>query len=384
MVSFAVTYTWNAQKNACDATCTVSTPATCANQARPDLIKQWREAGTKVLISFGGAGMGGSWAGDINDCWETCFDRASSVVSQLVAIVADQGYDGVDIDYEYFHSDASDQFLKDVTTGLRRELPAGKIISHAPMDGDIASGKRYFNVLKEVASSVDYLMPQYYNGPYNLAGLSRSAVDGAIAHMDDLVSDVFDGDASRVLFGFCISKCGGTNSNVNSAEAASLLRDVAEQIPAYGGAFFWAAADDVNFGWSSAVRLQLDSSSATSSTVAPAPTTTSSATPAPSTSSTTTPAPTTTSSATPAPSPTAAPAPSGCLDYNSLPCAACLANNNVCYDQPKSWCDAYAQYRWCGASLAQSSRATVRRHAFLGLLQSSAQNGRSAPAAEEL
>ena len=30
-------------------------------------VDSWRLAGKKVLLSFGGAGMGGSWSGDSNN-----------------------------------------------------------------------------------------------------------------------------------------------------------------------------------------------------------------------------------------------------------------------------------------------------------------------------
>ena len=32
----------------------------CANSAQPELIQKWKAAGKKILLSFGGAGMGGS------------------------------------------------------------------------------------------------------------------------------------------------------------------------------------------------------------------------------------------------------------------------------------------------------------------------------------
>eukprot|EP00959_Pyramimonas_sp_CCMP1952_P281981 5893495-Pyramimonas_sp.AAC.1 len=166
------------------------------------------------------------------------------------------------IDYEYDHTDTSSQFLKDLTTGLRAALPAGKIISHAPMDGDIAAGAPYFSVLQEVASSVDYLLPQYYNGPL------RPAIDTqpAIEHMGHLVDDIFGGDASKVVFGFCIADCSGTGSNVDGSQAAAILQDVAAAFPGHGGAFLWAASDDV--GWSEPVRQALGSAPS----VTPSPT----------------------------------------------------------------------------------------------------------------
>jgi len=250
-VSFAVTYTWSPSKNVCDQTCKITSPvAICNNAAQPGLIQSWQAEGTKVLLSFGGAGMGGSWDG-LNDCWEYCFGRADDVANQLKAIVDDQGFDGVDIDYEYFHTQESAKFLTDLTNALRDKLGPAKIISHAPMDGDISAGRPYFNVLKGVASKLDYVMPQYYNGPFRPA----NNLSPALAHMGDLIDQIFGGDQSRVLFGFCIADCSGTGSNVNSAQAADIMRAVSERFPDNGGAFVWAVSDDQN--WSPAVAATL-------------------------------------------------------------------------------------------------------------------------------
>jgi hypothetical protein len=91
-----------------------------------------------------------------------------------------------------------------------------------------------------------------------------------------------------------------------------------------------------------------------------APTTPAPTTAAPTTAAPTTPAPTTAAPTTAAPS-TAAPttdAPStdgaSCIDVFSNPCGGCLATNNVCYAESKAWCDQWASYTWCGASLGQA------------------------------
>jgi len=251
VISFAVSYTWSALKNQCSSSCTIGSPVpVCGNLPRPDLVQKWKEAGTKVLLSFGGAGMGGSWAGDVNDCWDYCFGKVGSIVSQLTTIVREQDFDGIDIDYEYFHTATSEVFLKDLTTQLKISL-GDKIVSHAPMDGDISVGKSYFNVLKEVSSSVDYLLPQYYNGPFRPA----TYLAPALAHYGELVTKLFGGNASKVLFGFCISDCSGTGSNVNSAQAVNIMRGVIAAYPECGGAFIWAASADN--GWSAPVSAVL-------------------------------------------------------------------------------------------------------------------------------
>jgi hypothetical protein len=99
VIAFAVSYTWSPGKNQCSTTCEIDTPPLCNNSARPDLIQKWKDAGKKIILSFGGAGMGGSWSGDNNNCWDYCFGRETQVVNRLTTIVNEMGLDGVDIDY---------------------------------------------------------------------------------------------------------------------------------------------------------------------------------------------------------------------------------------------------------------------------------------------
>mmetsp|Transcript_10953 Transcript_10953/g.21740 ORF Transcript_10953/g.21740 Transcript_10953/m.21740 type:complete len:1383 (+) Transcript_10953:208-4356(+) len=264
LVSFAVTYTWNPTKNSCSATCQLNTPVpACSNNAggAAATISRWQALDTKVLLSVGGAGMGGSWSGDQNDCWSYCFSRVDSVVSQIIQIVNSDGYDGVDIDYEYFFraSGAANnkvvgneavQFVTDLTTKLRMQLPVGKLLTHAPMDSDLVSGDDYFNIIQSVAGDLDFLMPQYYNG------VTRPGVDGlnpttpppgrmsALTHYSALVNDIFSGDASKVVFGFCVSECSGTGSNVDAQTAADIMTQLTAAFPNHGGAFFWQSSND--------------------------------------------------------------------------------------------------------------------------------------------
>ena len=59
-----MTYTYNATKNNCDAQCNIaSTLPICNNMNNQALVDTWQAAGKKVILSFGGAGMGGSWSG---------------------------------------------------------------------------------------------------------------------------------------------------------------------------------------------------------------------------------------------------------------------------------------------------------------------------------
>jgi hypothetical protein len=119
-------------------------------------------------------------------------------------------------------------------------------------------GKAYYNLLKGVASSLSFLMPQYYNGITRpvLDGLSGTGAGSmsALDHYSTLVQDFFLGDAKRMVFGFCISDCSGTSSNANGVQAAKVMTDLNRVYSCNGGAYFWVAENDTNGSWSSTVN----------------------------------------------------------------------------------------------------------------------------------
>jgi hypothetical protein len=265
VVAFAVTYIYQVPKNICDQSCTIGAPVpVCNNDPNNELVAAWRAAGKKVILSFGGAGMGGSWDGDMNNCWDYCFGKEDWVVTQLTTIVEDQRFDGLDIDYEYFYNTEEQQtFISKVTTGLRASLPTGSIVTHAPMDSDLVAGKAYYEVLRGVSSSLSFLMPQYYNG------ITRPVLDGiagqgvgsmsALSHYTNLVINMFNGDPTKVVFGFCISDC--SDSNANAEQAVMVMNDLKSSYPCNGGAFFWVAEHDSSGSWSTPVSEVIQSSS---------------------------------------------------------------------------------------------------------------------------
>ncbi|CAB9516523.1 Chitin binding domain [Seminavis robusta] len=318
VIAFAVSYTWAPNKNQCSPTCEIATPPICNNAANPSLLNDLRAQGKKIIVSFGGAGMGGSWAGDQNDCWEYCYGRESNVVAQLTSIVDDLGADGVDIDYEYFYEDnqngsgfskgtQAQNFLTQVTVGLRNSLAPNAIVTHAPMDVDMEPNTMYYQLLKDISFTLDFLMPQYYNG------VTRPVVDGidgtgagsssALVHYSTLVDDLFNGDATRMIFGFCISDCSGTGSNADANQAAELITSLAQHYSCNGGAFFWVAEADREGSWSSVVnQVMISSSTCSASTDSPTPIPPSTPNPTSRTQGTPTPTPTPTTQGTSAPS----------------------------------------------------------------------------------
>jgi len=294
VIAFAISYDYQSSKNICSPTCEIKAPDVCGNAQRPDLIKEWRDMGKKVILSFGGAGMGGSWPASNNDCWDYCFGRETYVVERLTSLVNEMGFDGVDIDYEYYYEDnqngsgfskgaEAQTFLRDVTTGLRDSLPTGAELTHAPMEPDLMPGTGYFKVMQDVADKLDFLMPQYYNGyirPYE-------NFDGALDHFRTLTDTVFNGDASKVVFGFCINDC--SSFNLDGVKSAKVMEWLAESYPCNGGAFFWVVHHDTGGDWSRQVNNQLSidagrcDSSSKPNTPAPvmSPTTPAPVTPAP-------------------------------------------------------------------------------------------------------
>jgi hypothetical protein len=65
VVAFASSVaSWAEPKVTCDTQCNIATVAVCNNAMSQNLVDQWRAAGKKVILSFGGASMGGSWAGE--------------------------------------------------------------------------------------------------------------------------------------------------------------------------------------------------------------------------------------------------------------------------------------------------------------------------------
>jgi len=129
-------------------------------------------------------------------------------------------------------------------------------------------GRAYFEVLKEVASSLDFLMPQYYNGYVR----SLSNFPGALSHFTTIANEMFNGDASKIVYGFCISDCG--SFNLDGYQSAEVMEQLSESYPCHGGAFFWVANDDTNSEWSKPMKAQLALDSSSCSDREPAPPTT--------------------------------------------------------------------------------------------------------------
>jgi chitinase len=311
VIAFSVSYVWSPAQNVCDQQCNIaSSVPICNNSNNQALVDKWRNMGKKVIFSFGGAGMGGSWSGDSNNCWDYCFGKEEQLSSSLVDIVKNQNFDGIDIDYEYcydvagvqsgrcgqrtsLYSDTKAQvFLDSLTSKLRTKLDAlqasngynrGRYeITHAPMDTDVSRpDSKYFQILKARRNDLDFLMPQFYNG------VTRPGVDGvagtgagsmsAASLFGLLANDLFAEEPSKVIFGFCISDCSGTGSNTIGDAAVEVLSDLKTynqgEFSCNGGAFFWVAVHDINGSWSKSVLNEVGATAGCSNSSASTSTT---------------------------------------------------------------------------------------------------------------
>lgn len=262
VVAFAVTYTWTPNGNVCDESCTIGQVPGCNGKSLAELAADLHAAGVEVLLSFGGAGMGGLWegtCGQMTKCWDHCLDKTQGLADALVSLVADNDLDGIDLDYEYcLHDAAHVDFVGDLTAALRSGLDAlpgdRKLLSHAPMDSELEAGDPYFGIVDAHASELDFLMPQYYNGglsPFEPAGLA--AIE---EHYRALVDGPFGGDASKMVFGYCIEP--GCNPVATQPAAATVAETVSGWYPNDGGIFFWAHPNEYDAWFSTPFRALYD------------------------------------------------------------------------------------------------------------------------------
>jgi len=197
-------------------------------------VNHFKSAGLKVLGSVGGASM--------NKYWQYC--TVDNLVPQLVTIVNSSGLDGIDIDYEV--DPPNQAFVVNLTKQLRAKLPAGKLLTHVPENNLMDQNAAYWNITKQIAGDVDFISIQYYNDNPNPV----SNPSGAISHYNAVVTQLFAGDASKVVFGVCITEC--SSWNMNAQATANIAKQLLTQYPtSFGGIQNWAEnSGDINGAWS--------------------------------------------------------------------------------------------------------------------------------------
>jgi len=213
-----------------DTSCKLNTP-------EPSVVQMFHNAGLSVLGSIGGWSM--------NDYWKNC--NVNTVVSDLVNMVKTYNLDGIDIDYEIDPPNA--QFVVGLSNGLRNAMPPGKLLTHVPMNNLVDSGASYWKILQQ-CQGVDFISVQYYNdNPNPLTNPSA-----AIEHYKTIVNDLYQGNATKVVFGMCLKDCSGWN--MDASHAASITKSLVAEFPTnFGGIMNWAENDgDIDGKWTAAVH----------------------------------------------------------------------------------------------------------------------------------
>jgi len=225
-------------------------------------IRALQNVGKKVLVSFGGSSDVISSSG-----WNFCAQNVRTLVNSISMFVRNNGFDGVDIDYEdnsgFDGTGGYDgvQFLVQLTSGLAQALPTGhNIITHAPQTAYWdASGNQfqwvpiggrapYAQIWYEVGDQITWINNQFYSTPYyDKDDLTKSYWYEVVRTFTGL---------EKLLMGVLLS--GG--------EGAISLDDMAQNvIPAllsaygsqFGGVMGWQFAFDQDGNWARGIAQAL-------------------------------------------------------------------------------------------------------------------------------
>jgi chitinase len=135
----------------------------------PELLQKAHAAGVKVLLLLGG---------DFTALEPTDFAPTPSVLATLLQnlqiFLTSNGYDGVDIDWEYPSSSADQKAFHDLMVGLRQFFPAPRYVLSADVAPWAGSGYDFSGV----EPVVDYFNVMMYDcaGPWTDDGQLNSAI----------------------------------------------------------------------------------------------------------------------------------------------------------------------------------------------------------------
>ena len=130
LISSAVTYNGSNITYACSPQCVINTPVPiCGGQPNPGLVFQWKADAKKVILTFGDREMTGLPANNNDNCWEYCFGKEDFVADQLIDILSNQNFDGININYQSngFLDVREQTFINLLIQKLSTRLPAGAV-----------------------------------------------------------------------------------------------------------------------------------------------------------------------------------------------------------------------------------------------------------------
>lgn len=223
----------------------------------PSLLSDIQGAGKIVLVSLGGQNVpdGG---------WEALASDTDSAASAIWSFVEENGFDGVDFDFE--DTDAFESpnasynpvtFLADVSIAVKKAAgDSSCIVTHAPQPPYLYPGQytswsdgAYQEIFETAGDSIDWLNIQYYNNDWyvgttlsdqqeHVSGTSGSSFPTSIVSL----SSSFD--VSKLVLGRLTSAANSTveNSGYLSASdtANGLITPLVEKYgSSFGGAMGW-------------------------------------------------------------------------------------------------------------------------------------------------
>lgn len=213
-----------------------------------------RAAGTKIILSTGGAGSGIIF---------TSQAMVDNFVNSVIALNSAWGgtqaapmFDG--LDFNTFEADAapSVQWYTAIVNGLRAFFGAGFIITSPPAPWN----QRDKDFCKAMLASghMSYCAPQYYDGsqtgqslslPANISGTGPNSVTG-------WVNDVAAGDASKIVVGFGYHP--GLPDYSTIAQIQQAWDIIEARHPTIRGAFLWSHVPERTSGWPFATQVGPD------------------------------------------------------------------------------------------------------------------------------
>jgi hypothetical protein len=218
----------------------------------------------KVLLSFGGSSQGEWYPTPNGNCWEDCMYKSDYLATQLAALVADNGLDGIDIDYEYYLNTTNTEtstFLTSLTKSLRAKMESGKIITHSPRqvsvakNGGYADGGQYYQVLDTIAGDIDHLLIQFYNAnPFPLTPQGLSDTQKILRELAEGPFAAYGG-YEKLVVGMLVAT--GNSGFASASVVYDVCNEIKAAVPTFGGLAFWdvmncsnaSASFCTNSGW---------------------------------------------------------------------------------------------------------------------------------------
>ncbi|MEJ8473492.1 glycosyl hydrolase family 18 protein [Roseibium algae] len=221
--------------------------------SHPGLVEMIKDSGKRqMLVSLGGANVpaGG---------WKALAANVQDAAKTIWAFVQQNGFDGVDFDYEdtaAFESPSTAgydpvEFLASISTALKQAAgAAGCLISHAPQPPYLYPdwyGAPYVSIANKAGDAIDWLNIQYYNNDWyvgdtvaeqtdKVAGLSSGTVfPSSIVGLSSQI------DMSKLVLGRLTSQTNGGSGFLDAQDTANdLLKPLVDKFgDKFGGVMGW-------------------------------------------------------------------------------------------------------------------------------------------------